>query len=89
MSPAVALVVVAMGLLACGAALARGSGLHASLALGLDFWIGAGLIRLTSRGSWQALAGVAVVILIRQMVMRFGLRPIDAADAGRRARGRA
>lgn len=36
----------------------------------LDFWLGAGLIRLTGSQDWQVAATAAVVLAIRQVVGR-------------------
>jgi non-ribosomal peptide synthetase component E (peptide arylation enzyme) len=70
---AIALVLTALGL-GCGLlVLARLGNVRQALAVLLDFLLAAGLIRLSDRPSYQALATAAVVIVIRKIVM-IGLR---------------
>jgi hypothetical protein len=63
---AAALAVTAAGVLALLAGPAQGW--HAALALALDFWIGAGLLRLSASTSWSALAVAAAVVAVRTLV---------------------
>lgn len=64
---AAALVVTAAGLLAILLA-APAYGIRAALGLGLEFWIGAGLLRLSAQPTWSALGVAAVIVAIRQLV---------------------
>lgn len=47
---------------------------RAGLALALDLWVAAGLLRLSSVTSGTSLLGVAVIIAVRHLVSA-GLRP--------------
>ena len=40
----------------------------AALALALDFWLAAGLLRLAGPPSWQRIASAAAILAIRQLV---------------------
>ena len=53
--------------------------LRAALALMLDLWIAAGLLRLTQDASWRAIAGAAAIIGIRKLVVH----GLDAKGHGR------
>ena len=63
------LVMTASGLLAILLA-APVHGIRAALALGLEFWVGASLLRLSSQQGWWALGVAALVVAIRQLVER-------------------
>lgn len=39
------------------------------LAIMLDLWVAAGLLRLSTEQSWESLATTAVLILVRKMVL--------------------
>jgi hypothetical protein len=74
-----ALLVTAAGLLVGGLALAKTRQIPLSLAVLLDFFTAAGLLRLVGPPTWSRLATVALTITVRQLASR-GLR---AAQAGR------
>ena len=63
---AAALAVTAAGVLALLAGPVQGW--HAALGLALDFWIGAGLLRLSASTTWSALALAAAVVAVRSLV---------------------
>ncbi|HUM11804.1 MAG TPA: DUF1622 domain-containing protein [Myxococcaceae bacterium] len=71
-----ALAVTAAGLLALLAAPVHGW--YPALRLALEFWIGAGLLRLSSSPSWSALAVAAAIISVRVMV-QLGWAPASTA----------
>jgi hypothetical protein len=73
-----ALLVTAAGLIVATLALARTRQIPLSLAVLLDFFTAAGLLRLVGPPTWARLATVALTIAIRQLASR-GLR---AAQAG-------
>jgi hypothetical protein len=73
-----ALVVTALGLLVGALALAKTRQIPLSLAVLLDFFTAAGLLRLVGPPTWSRLATVALTITVRQLASR-GLR---AAQAG-------
>lgn|GEM_PF-5067073 len=81
------LVVTASGLLAILLA-APVHGIRPALALGLEFWVGASLLRLSSQPSWSALGAAALVVAIRQLVQLATRRPgPPAATCHVQARG--
>lgn len=45
------------------------------LRLALDFWLAAGLLRLSHGGGWQPLLAAAVILAIRQLAGRALRRP--------------
>ncbi len=75
--------VIALGLLRGPAAARAGPAeLAASLSLGLEFFLAAGLLRLPSLDSFHALGVVAAVVLLRKVIstsVRFTLRALGAA----------
>jgi hypothetical protein len=73
-----ALLVTAAGLLVGALALAKTRQIPLSLAVLLDFFTAAGLLRLVGPPTWSRLATVALTITVRQLASR-GLR---AAQAG-------
>jgi hypothetical protein len=73
-----ALLVTAAGLVLAALALAKTRQIPLSLAVLLDFFTAAGLLRLVGPPTWPRLATVALTITIRQLASR-GLR---AAQAG-------
>jgi Protein of unknown function (DUF1622) len=44
-----------------------------ALQVAIDFWVAAGLLRLTGRPSWEAVVGAAGILIVRQ-VITFTLR---------------
>ena len=75
---ALALVVVAAGLVAGAAVVARTGRWLEALHAALDFWVAAGVLRLSGEPTWDRLAGAAAVVAIRQLV-GFSLRQAEAA----------
>jgi hypothetical protein len=73
-----ALLVTAAGVVVGGLALAKTRQIPLSLAVLLDFFTAAGLLRLVGPPTWSRLATVALTITVRQLASR-GLR---AAQAG-------
>ena len=39
-----------------------------ALQVAIDFWVAAGLLRLTGRPSWEAIVGAAGILLLRQLI---------------------
>ena len=72
-----ALLVTAAGLVVAALALARTRQIPLSLALLLDFFTAAGLLRLVGPLTWSRLATVALTITIRQLASH-GLRAAQA-----------
>ena len=77
-----ALVCTVLGLVSAAAVLARTRSLGQALPVLLEFLMAAGLIRLTSAAPWRAIATAAVIVVLRKLVVAYGLRP---ARAHRRA----
>jgi hypothetical protein len=76
-----ALACTAAGLLAGLVVMARtGKGLLA-LAVALDLWTAAGLLRLAGPPSWARLAGAAAIIALRQL-LGLGLRASSLTGIG-------
>jgi uncharacterized membrane protein len=70
---AAALVVVVAGVVRAGRApRRRAAELAASIALGVEFLLAAGLLRLSALGTFTAIATAAVVVAVRKVV-GFGL----------------
>ena len=65
-----ALLVTAAGLIAAAVALARTRRARLALALLLDFFTAAALLRLAAPPSWPALGEAALIIAIRQLASR-------------------
>lgn len=65
-----AALVTAAGLVVLVGGVLRTRQLAASFALALDFWLGAGLLRLAARPGWGDLAVTAVVLVVRRVVGR-------------------
>ena len=62
-----ALIVTAAGLIVAAVALARTRRARLALALLLDFFTAAALLRLAAPPSWPALGAAALIIAIRQL----------------------
>jgi hypothetical protein len=62
-----ALIVTAAGLIVAAVALARTRRAPLALALLLDFFTAAALLRLAARPTWPALGAAALTIVIRQL----------------------
>jgi preprotein translocase subunit Sec61beta len=77
-APEAALLVTTCGLVAAVLSLAKTRQIPLSLAVLLDFFTAAGLLRLVGPPTWPCLATVALTIIVRQLASR-GLR---AAQAG-------
>lgn len=75
---AATVLVSALGVVAGLAALAAGHRLRISLAVALDMWMAAGLLRLTADASWNALAGAAAILLVRKAITASLARPARA-----------
>jgi len=67
------LVCTAAGILAGLISAARTLRLIPSLRLAVEFWVAAGLLRLSSDPTWSTLAGAAGILAIRQLV-QLGIR---------------
>ena len=65
-----ALVVTAAGLVVAAVALARTRRVALALALLLDFFTAASLLRLAAPPSWAALGAAVLIIAIRQLASR-------------------
>jgi hypothetical protein len=52
-----------------------------ALQVAIDFWVAAGLLRLTGRPSWEAIVGAAGILALRQ-VITFTLRHSPRSAAG-------
>ena len=80
---AMAVAVMTVALVRAGPAGRAGvGGLAAGLALGLEFLLAAGLLRLSGLGDFEALAAVAAVVLVRRLVgigLRLGVRALRPA----------
>jgi hypothetical protein len=74
-----ALVVTAAGLVVAALALARTRRIPLSLALLLDFFTAASLLRLVGPPTWSSLVTAALTITIRQLA-NHGLRASQGAD---------
>lgn len=68
-------------LVAAGAVLARTRSPAQALPVLLELLLAAGLLRLTADASWRALATAAIVVALRTVVVRFGLRPAQHTGA--------
>ena len=75
-----ALIVTAAGLIVAVVALARTRRARLALALLLDFFTAAALLRLAAPPSWPALGAAALIIAIRQLASR----ALSAARGARR-----
>ncbi|MFF0573705.1 hypothetical protein ACFY19_27400 [Streptosporangium saharense] len=70
--------VVAMGLAAALAVLARGAGPREAMAVLLDFLVAAGLLRLSQAQTWTAIILAALTVVVRKVVVAgFLTRPGD------------
>jgi hypothetical protein len=85
---AVASLLVQLSWLVAAAALVAGAGaflttrsLLPSLGLFLDFLLAAGLLRLATAGTWQAIAAAAVIVAIRKLAV-LGLRSTGGFHPG-------
>ncbi len=59
--------IVALGVLAAFACALRGDW-RSGAALGLDLWLGAGLLTLATTTTWASIAAVAIIVAVRRMV---------------------
>jgi hypothetical protein len=69
---------IAVGLIAAGAvvfvlAAVASRSLRSGIPLMLDLWLAAGLLRVTEQGSWSRIAAAAALILVRKLVIAFGM----------------
>ncbi|MDP9435751.1 MAG: DUF1622 domain-containing protein [Actinomycetota bacterium] len=69
-----ALVCTLLGLVSGAAVLARTRDLQQGLGVLLEFLLAAGLLRLSTTASWRAVVTAAVIVGIRTLVTRVGLR---------------
>lgn len=78
--------VIAVGVLRSPAGRVGIAGLVASLGLGLEFFLAAGLLRLSSIEDFSGLGTVAAVVVMRRVIsigIRSGLRAVRAAGIQR------
>jgi len=61
-------VLVVIGMLAFAAVTLRGNWKE-GVALGLDFWVAAGLLKLSITTTWAAIASAVIIIAVRRAVM--------------------
>jgi uncharacterized membrane protein len=84
---AIAVLVITIGLLRVVPSGRSGAAeLQASIALGLEFLLAAGLIRLAALDSFQSLGMVAAIIVLRLVIgagLRFAVRALGPADPSR------
>ncbi len=73
-------VIVALGVLAAFACALRGDW-RSGAGLGLDMWLGAGLLHLSTTPTWTSIATVALIVLVRKMVTQSLARSAGPADA--------
>lgn len=78
-----ALAVTALGLLSAGAVLARAREVRLCIGVLLEFLLAAGLLRLSAADPPRALAGAALIVLIRR-VITFGFGRGHAAPTAAR-----
>ncbi|GHJ44624.1 hypothetical protein Cs7R123_19660 [Catellatospora sp. TT07R-123] len=72
-----AMACVAAGLVAGGLVLATGATARLALAVALDFWLAAGLLRLALPVPWQAVAAAAAILAIRRLLSAALRHPAD------------
>ncbi len=80
LSGAGALLCTVLGLVSAAAVLARTRSLAQALPVLLEFLMAAGLLRLTHDATWRALATAAVIVVLRKLVVAYGLRPAAAGS---------
>lgn len=78
---AAALVCTVLALVSAGAVLARTRSLPQALPVLLELFLAAGLLRLAHDPSWRAIAGAAALVLLRKLVVAYGLRPAQRSAA--------
>ncbi len=61
-------VLVVIGMLAFAAVTLRGNW-REGVALGLEFWVAAGLLKLAVTTTWAAIASAVIIITVRRAVM--------------------
>lgn len=61
-------VLVVIGLLTAAAVTVRGDWKD-GVGLGLEFWVAAGLLKLSVATTWMAIASVVIIITVRRTVM--------------------
>lgn len=59
---------IAAGLLTGAVTLVLGRDLRGALRVALDFWLAAGMLRLTVATDWRPLAAAAALVLLRQLL---------------------
>ncbi len=64
-----ALLVTVAGLLVLIAGFLMGHG-RRSLSFALDFWLGAGLLRLSHTGEWSAIATAGIIVVLRHFLAK-------------------
>ncbi len=75
--------VIALGVLRAPRRRSGAAALAASIGLGLEFFLAAGLLRLASLDDFSALGVVAAVIVVRKVLstgIRYGLRAAGQSD---------
>ena len=75
MTATAALLCVVLGLVSAGAVLARTWQLRQALPVLLELLMAAGLLRLAHDATWRAIATAAAVVVLRKVVVTYGLRP--------------
>jgi len=78
---AAALVCTVLGLLCAATVLARTRSLRQALPVLLEFLMAAGLLRLSSAATWRALATAAVIVVLRKLVVTYGIGPGQRSPA--------
>jgi uncharacterized membrane protein len=76
-----ALVCTLLGLVSAAAVLARTRSARSALPVLLEFLMAAGLLRLAHDATWGALATAAVVVVLRKLVVTYGIRPAQRSAA--------
>ena len=71
---AAALACTVLALVAAGVVLARTRRVDQALPVLLELLLAAGLLRLTSDAGWRAIATAAVIVVLRKVVVAYGLR---------------
>jgi hypothetical protein len=76
--------VAAAGCVVAVVGVGRLRSMRRGLAMALDFWLAAGLLRLSAGNEWGAIAASAAIVVLRKMVMAFygaGMRGVAASNS--------
>jgi hypothetical protein len=77
-----ALAVVAIGVVVFASSLWQPNHAHALVALALEFWLAAGMLRLVEEPSWAGIATAAAIIGVRKVLSKASM---NAGRIGRPA----